>query len=569
MKKILKINKLWLAVIAVMAVFNSSCNEDFPNLLQDEYESQKLGTSLNKVLVVVVDGLRGNALTDLDPVNLRKISRNSLYSNTALGDFNNTVFTKEMGLANIFTGVTSLKHNVTNDLSTVKTAEYPTFFDHLKEADSGFESQAYTTNAILKENLFKGVTDAQVLSTDTEVLSKTKETLAKENVQMVVANFSDIEKVGKANSFESDDANYRQAILDFDTQMAELITALESRENYKQENWLVVITSSVGGEIEEVATGDETVFADNLRNIFTYFYSPRFTRKYQPKPSTNSIPFTGSGLLLAYGTAGNNATSARLTDVTKANFPSNQSFTITFFFKQSGTSDHNYPAILMKRQSESTGNGYQFLMSGGTVEFGANGIGKINSASVKDGKWHAITLSVNRSANTARMYTDGVFSSQTSAGTGNLTNDFPMIFGKSWGSNSGNFVVCNLQIYNVAMNDDEVRNYARLGLVKEDNSPFYNNLIGYWPAYDDVNTKVVTDVTGISGNLAISGEAAWSSFDEYVPYFRPDINESTFKLVPNQVDIPFFIYQWYGVLPKSEWKLDGQALTPPYAVLEY
>lgn len=569
MKKILNVNKLWLAVITVMAVFHTSCNEDFPNLLQDEYESQKLGKSLNKVLVVVVDGLRGNALTEIDPVNLRKISRNSLYSNTALGDFNNTVFTKEMGLANIFTGVTSLKHKVANDLRTVNTSEYPTFFDNLKEADSDFQSKAYTTSAILKENLFKGVTDAQVLTTDNEVLSKTKEALMEEEVQMVVANFSDIEKVGKANSFESDDIDYRQAILKFDAQMSELITALESRENYKQENWLVIITSSVGGVIEEVPNGDETVFADNLRNIFTYFYSPRFTRKYQPKPSTNSIPFTGSGLLLAYGTSGDNSTSARLLDASKANFPSGQNFTITFFFKQSGTSDHNYPAILMKRQSEGTGNGYQFLMAGGTMEFGANGIGKIKSASIKDGKWHAITLSVNRTLNTAKIYTDGVFSSQTSAGTGNLTNEYPMILGKAWGSNSGNFVVCNLQIYNIAMTDEEVRDYARLGLVKEDNSPFYNNLIGYWPAYNDVNTKIVTDVTEKSGNLTVFGEASWSSFDEYVPYFRPDVNESTFKLVPNQVDIPFFIYQWYGVLPKSEWKLDGQALTPPYAVLEY
>src|SRR5690606_41203381 len=99
--------------------------------------------------------------------------------------------------------------------------------------------------------------------------------------------------------------------------------------------------------------------------------------------------------------------------------------------------------------------------------------------------------------------------------------------------------------------------------------PFYNNLLGYWPAYNDVGSRTVTDVPGKAGNLTIVNELKWASFDEYVPYFRPEVNEGTFRLVPNQVDVPFFVYQWFGVLPKVDWRLDGQAWTPPYAVLEY
>ena len=44
---------------------------------------------------------------------------------------------------------------------------------------------------------------------------------------------------------------------------------------------------------------------------------------------------------------------------------------------------------------------------------------------------------------------------------------------------------------------------------------------------------------------------------------------SKYKEVPNQVDIAPFIYQWFGILPSKDWKLDGQSWQPPYLILEY
>ncbi|TJZ59739.1 DUF4983 domain-containing protein [Sphingobacterium olei] len=572
MKRILNFTNLWKAVLAFMAVFQLSCNEDFPNILKEEYNNKEMGSSLNKVLVVVVDGIRGDAMTDIDPENMRKIARNSFYTNASLGDFRgNVAFTKETGLANIFTGVNSAKHQVTTDLSTIDTEGFPTLFDRLKSGYEGFNAIGYTTSNDVSQYLYADMDEKEVLSTDDEVIAKTKQAISGDT-EMIVAHLSDIEQVGNDNSFESDDVAYQQAIRKFDVQMADLISTLEKRPNYKSENWLVVITSSIGGPIAEVDPDDQTVFADNLRNTFTYFYSPRFTRKYQARPSTSTAPFVGSGLHLTYGSSGINATSAQLDDVSKMNFGSSESFTINFFFKQNTlNTDHNYPPILIKRNNTDDGVGWQFIMAGGNVQFGASGINKISSAPVKDGKWHAITLSANRATNTAKIYTDGVLSAQTTAGTTNITNTIPMVWGKKTGngSNTGDFIVCNLQIYNVAMNDAEVASMAGLGLVKPDNSPLYANLLGYWPAYQDNGTRVVTDVTGKAGNLKIVNELKWASFDEFVPFFKPDVNEGTFRLVPNQVDIPFFIYQWYGVLPNVAWSLDGQAWTPPYAILEY
>lgn len=573
MKLNMKINNFWkLTAFVILTAFQYSCNEDFPNILKEEYNNQEVGSSLNKVLIVVVDGVRGNAMTDIDPENMRKIARNAFYSNSSLGDFKTDKFTKETGLANIFTGVTSTKHLVKNDLSTINSATYATIFEHLKSDYEGFNSKGYTTNADVNTYLFTGIDEKEMLSSDEEVINKTKAAVLTEDTEMVVAHLSDIEKVGNEHSYESTDPAYKAAILNFDAQMLDLINTLEQRPNYQKENWLVVITSSVGGPISYIDPNDQTVYADNLRNTFTYFYSPRFTRKYQARPSTNALPFVGAGLRLLYGSSGNNATSARLTDATKMNFVANQSFTITFFIKQNTeNTDHNYPPILMKRADTDNGNGWQFIMAGGNIQFGANGSNKINSTSIKDAKWHSITVALNRTANTSKIYTDGVLSNQTTAGTADMTNTFEMVWGKKPGngSNTGDFTVCNLQIYNVAMSDQEVFDLAGIGLVKPANSPFYTNLLAYYPAYEDIGTRVVSDVTGKTGNLEIFNELNWTSFEQYVPYFKPEINDGTFRLVPNQVDIPFFVYQWFGVLPRASWTLDGQAWTPPYAVLEY
>src|SRR5690606_21876532 len=344
----------------------------------------------------VVDGVRGNALLDIEPDNLRRIARNSLYTNSALGDFNAGVFTKEIGLANIFTGVTRAKHGVSADLSTINTATYPTLFENLKANYETFRSVGLTTNQDVATYLYKGIDETEVLGSDEDVLTKTKAAIQEEEIEMVVAHLSNVAKVGEEHSYESDDVAYRDAIETFDAQMGDLIACLQQRPNYSSENWLVVITSSIGGSIRYVDPDDETVFADHRRNTVTYFYSSRFLRKYQSRPSTNTLPFVGAGLHLRFGAVGNNATSARLPDVNVGNFGSSQNFTITFFVKQAteGT-EHNYPPLLMKRDGTDSGTGWQFIMAGGNVQFGASAISKISSTSIMDAQWHAITVSVD------------------------------------------------------------------------------------------------------------------------------------------------------------------------------
>ena len=96
--------------------------------------------------------------------------------------------------------------------------------------------------------------------------------------------------------------------------------------------------------------------------------------------------------------------------------------------------------------------------------------------------------------------------------------------------------------------------------------PKYKNLIGYWPGYNDVGTNRLTNVVDNKNHMVLTGNYNWISFSDVVSYFKPPITESFYKQVPNAVDIPFFIYQWFGIIPLEEWKLDGKSWTPSLLV---
>jgi len=565
-------------LLALVVLTFAACNEEFPNLLDKEYNNKEVGTQANKVVLVVVDGLRGNALSEIDPENLRIIARNSLYSNSGLGDFQSTPFTRSMGLANVFTGVTSDKHEVSGDnLNAVNVDAYPTFLTRLKQSYEGFSAVAYTTDQSVSDYLLKDAETKEIVATDAEVVNKTKEAILNKEVSLIVSHLSDIDKAGEANAYESDDPAYRQAILTFDEQINDIIGAVKQRPNYKDENWLVIITSTSGGAIAHPDPNDLTAYGDSKRNTFTYFYSPKFSRKYIVKPNSTDVPFEGNAIRYTYAEPRVNSV---LTNAQDYNFASTTAdFTINFFIKTMNTGDHNYPIVLAKRVTGFSGNGWNIFMEnrGGATQGALGWNSNISSQTfatkrVSDGLWHSFTVVVNRSGSnkTVRVFMDGDFNASNVVNTNSLDNTAPLAIGRWAGNDNANadLLLCNLQIYNTAFSDEEVKALAGIGLVK-DTHPKYGNLIGYWPGYNDVGTNKLTDVSGRGNHMAVTGPYTWSTFSDIVRQFQPDISASFYNMVPNLVDIPFFIYQWYGVLPLSSWGLDGQAWTPPFAILEY
>lgn len=552
----------------------TSCNKDFPNILNKQGEQPSYNTGATKVLYVVVDGVRGKALQQLELPNLRIVSRNSLYTFGSLGDFTDKKFTKEMGLANLMTGVTNEKHAVEgSDLSVINSNDYPSILSRINATKSDFTSVAFTSNADVENALFADADAHSTLAGDEEVLEKTLTELESGQADLVVAHFSKPYQVGLENSFDASDAAYLGALTEFDETVGQLLESLEKRPNFRQEDWLVVLTSSIGGPAvnEEL---DNTSYGDNERNTITYLYSPKFSRGLLTRPNSTQIPYDGNAVRYTYG---DNQVNATLKDASLYNFGnSTDDFTLNFFFKSNINSSHNYPIVLSKRDQGFGGNGWNLFLE---VRDGDNKIGWNSNISnqlfgtkqINDLLWHSVTVSVHRSGNldSVKLFMDGVLQAKDGANSNSLNNNAPLVIGKKApdGNAEPDFLFANLQIYNKAMTNAQVAELSGLTEI-DDTHPLKDNLIGYWPGYDDVGTNKITDLSGNNKHMSLTGNYNWISYSDIVSQFKPPIRESFYRLVPNAVDVPFFIYQWFGIVPTASWGLSGKSWTPNLIVAE-
>ncbi|HLS38792.1 MAG TPA: LamG-like jellyroll fold domain-containing protein [Sphingobacterium bovisgrunnientis] len=561
----------WCTPLLIIVLAFSSCNKDFPNILKQFSEQPNYDSGSSKVLYIIADGVRGRALQQLELPNFRIVSRNALHSYGSLGDYKSTPFTKEAGVTSLLTGVTSSKHNVIgSDLSSADLESYPTIIKRIKSTKSDLTTTAFSANEDIYNSLLKDADNGSIAATDAEVLQKSTDELKNGSSDLIIAHFTEPFTVGSENSFEVDDQNYEASLRKFDESIGLLINAIKERPSYAQENWLVIITSSIGGPAIN-AEVDNTSYGDNNRNTITFFYSPKFSRSLLSRPNSTEIPFDGNALRYTYGSPAVNST---LQDAELYNFGPNTDFTISFFFKSNTTGSHNYPIILSKRDVGFSGNGWNLFME---VRDGNNKIGWNSNISsqvfgtkqINDGLWHSYTVVVSRSgaADSVKVFTDGVLNASTTINTNSLLNNAPLVIGKKAGNdNAGaDFQLNNLQIYNTAFTNKEVAELTGITSV-ENNHPKKSNLIGYWPGYDDVGTNKLTDLSGNNKHMAITGPYNWTSYSDVVNHFQPPIRDSFYKLVPNAVDIPFFIYQWFGIIPQEAWGLEGKSWTPTLLV---
>ena len=233
----------------------------------------------------------------------------------------------------------------------------------------------------------------------------------------------------------------------------------------------------------------------------------------------------------------------------------------------------NYATFLAKRAKGFEGTGWNIFSESGGWGFNSSFAPQTFGNYINDGNWHALTVVIKRSGtqDSIYMYTDGTKTaiagkvSQNALNSVNFDNSIPLTIGYTQRDGDNlDMALSNLQIYNRAFTHDEVKRYGGVTLIDE-TFPFWSNLQGYWPGYDDVNVSKLTEKTGKADDFSLKGPLSWVSFNELVPFFQPPINEAFFRQVPNAVDVPFMIYQWLGVSVESGWKLDGKSWSPKYA----
>ncbi|QKJ31080.1 DUF4983 domain-containing protein [Mucilaginibacter mali] len=570
-KKGFLINVIGLACLTLTLILGSSCNKDFPSTLRTEYPNDTASVVLKqkKVLYIILDGVRGNAIKILNPPNLATLVKKAIYTYDGLTDFNSTPITNAGGWATAMTSVTSDQHKITTeDFAGNQLANFPSMFTRFKQVNPALRTASIASSKIFNDYLATDATfKANFENDDAKVKDATVDELKNANAGIVLAQFHSAETVGAASGYTDTSTPYLNALTQLDTYVGNLMSALSARATIAKEDWLVVIASNKGGTIPaQPGAGNLGAFGDPAKNSFVIFYNPRFLTQVAPKPDPDAFPY--SGYAPNFVSTLSSGAVANLSNTSVGNFGAAGDFTLMFKLRSDAAAIQRYPHFLGKRSVPygTASTGWSFLYGDDNYQLDWGGTPRPGGGKVRDGIWHTIAMVISGSGSTrvVGLFTDGVKNSSSTIGTKNVDNTNPLRLGTEIGTNANtlaNSYIKDLAIYNVAFSDADVIAAMRKEILPT--SARFSNLIGWWPGNESTG-NTIADKSGKGNNFTISGNVNFVPFTDVSPNISPEITAASYRVVINSVDVPFEIYQWMGVVVPNSWALQGKTWKPTY-----
>lgn len=591
-KKEIKIRLFSKVLFMLIALFIMvSCNESLERLTTDGYPESGVQTSTGKVLCIIVDGASGAAInkayTTQKAPNIRVMRDNAVFTFDGLADSRHKdmpTFTNDRGWANLMTGVTThgigLEQNTSGELKTIEDLEASSFLSRIKQLDANRVISLYAANDSFYKAFTKDADISQVLDADTKVKDAVIAEISSESrtpSDLIITQFSGVQQAGVTHGFyESDDSPTEavvEAIKDVDTYIGEIKAALESRPNYKKENWLIVVTSTYGGIYTETVDA-ETYYEDPRLNTFTMIYNYRLVSNVITKPGPGELKY----IYYTPKYIGKEPSSfAQLSDPSLFDIEPNQSYTIQFMF-YSPSKYISWEAFLSKTDRHEGRNGWSVRGDWGRIIFIIGGKWVWTSQQSDDpyigtdGKWHTVTMVFNRETQRFLAYIDGNYSTHRDQQDWTMYDDltcptFPLRIGYKDGTphnDRTDFNITNLQIYDVALPAEFISKNHGLTDLEVVKNEYWDNLIGYWPCdrLDDMGLKVLKDYSqyAVSHNgqsdFVFTKKPIWGMGSSVEENLSPLPNDSYYQRVVNSVDIPFQTMQWLG-LSVSGWDFEG------------
>lgn len=586
MVNIIKYRKLYTLFAGLMSVsamaFFFSCNKDFPNTLTDTdgVDSVSAAKMERKVLLVVVNGARGEAVRTASIPNMVGLNDNAIYSWNALTEYNNVgnPIADATGWANILTGATSTEHNVTtNDFAGNNLAAYPTFLSRIKASKPTAKTSAFVSSTALKANLLADASQVQEFTTDASLHTAAMTELGTGTSSLVFVEYNGVAIAGNAYGYETTTAQYMNAISQVDAYVGALVDRLKSRTTYNEENWLVIITSNKGGATSAIPS-DLSAYGDSWRNTFTIMYQPKFTPQFVPKPisSRGFSPFKDSALRM-YGRPTDATGGTRVVVQNKAGETNQTIFDledgaltveakVKFNKSASGNYSFNYPPILSKTtaRSGSTAGWSIFKQGNGFTAYVANGttnlqIGTSSTGAITDDLWHTIAMVMYRDGAVFRVefYKDGdlAISGNYTSATG-VTSSAPVTMGfnpEVFTSEYINMQMTDVRIWKSRVLPATINKYDCFDMIPPDH-PNYATLVGNWSTVKSRLNTATNRFTDLTGNgreglidAANGGTIQWTKFDEISQNLCPTGDDGYYKIVPNNIDISVQVMQWMGI----------------------
>ncbi|OUL63258.1 DUF4983 domain-containing protein [Flavobacterium sp. AJR] len=556
MKKILKFSYVTIlaGMFLTISCTKESLQEEPVNLAANakSVKTTKLTGGVKKLLIIGIDGCRGDALMGANTPNVHGLLSNSVYSLDALTE---SPTWSGNGWSTMLSGVTHLKHKVTdNSFLTPNFTTYPSFLKRLETYNSTLKTMSIVHWAPINTYIVDGIDVEKTLTTDLAVKNEVVNALTNDNPDALFMHFDDVDHAGHSYGFSLNVPQYKASIETTDAYIGEILTALKNRPNYANEDWLVIIAPDHGG-IVTGSSGSHGGSSYEERNIFTIFNNKNFTANKIEKAADVTTSITGS-----FANFNSNAIYAS-TNNALYNFGTS-SFTIECRVKTSGyTSDPS----LVSNKNWASGKNRGFVISANTGGSWKVNIGDtqnrvdISGGVIKDGKWHHLTLVVDRAAKLVKTYQDGVFVGQATIinGFGSLTSGLPFAIGQdgtlAYPANvNGN--IAEVRVWNKALSEAAILNYTCSSITSS--HPDYANLIGYWKG-NTGSGNVFIDSSSNAISIPFANNPTWVSSTASLK-----CGSTAETVVPKMVDIAYSSLEWFGVPINSAWSLDGRSWLP-------
>jgi len=217
----------------------------------------------NKVLIIGIDGCRPDALQNATTNNIDSLWKNGSYTFSAKTD---EISSSGICWTSMLTGVWHEKHNVlTNRYSNPNISEFPHFFRRVKQFNPELKTYSVVQWEPIHRILQQGDADyAKSFKTDEAVTKDVIARIQEDDIDVLFVQFDDVDHAGHAYGFDPQGEKYLNSIHIADTQVGKIVRTLKQRNNYKNENWLVIITTDHGGS--------NTGHGLNIKEHTTIFY---------------------------------------------------------------------------------------------------------------------------------------------------------------------------------------------------------------------------------------------------------------------------------------------------------
>ncbi|WP_264526011.1 alkaline phosphatase family protein [Flavobacterium sp. N502536] len=534
--------KTLLGSIAILIVLflNYSCSDNH----SDQKSEPSLTPKTKKLLLIGIDGCRGDALMSSNTPNVKSLLNNSVYSFDAL---TNSPTWSGNGWSTMLTGVSSSKHGVTdNSFSTPNFALYPSFLKRLETQNPALNTVSIAFWKPINNYIIDGIDVEKTPATDLEVKNEAVNTLKNNNPDVLFLHFDDVDHAGHAYGFSGSIPEYKAAIETTDVYIGEILNTLKSRSTYANEDWLIIVSTDHGG-VGKSHGGSSY----QERNIFTVFHNKDFpTQQADPETSitgsfvnfnSNKIYASTTNPLYNFGTS---------------------DFTVECKVKTSGFSSD--PAIVSNKKWAS-GSNPGFVIAGDGASWRANiGTGSSRmdlkgSYPINDGKWHHLVMVVDRTARSFKIYQDGALANQAaiSSDFGSLSSGLPLAIGQDGTLAYGRTIngnIAEVRIWNKALPESSILNNMCTAVTTS--HPDYSSLIGYWKG-DTGSGNIFTDSSPSNISMSLSNNPTWTSGTDPLKCGKAITGE-----VPKMTDIAYSSLKWFGLDIPFGWSLEGNSLLP-------